>query len=543
VTATNIFTATGSLITARGNHIGTLLLNGQVLVAGGTDTNFHNLESAELYNPVTGTWNATGFMVSTRVGHTMTLLPNGNVLVAGGTDINGNNLASAELYNPATGTWSSTGSMTNSRIDFTATLLTNGLVLVTGGLDTNNNSLASVELYNPASGTWSSTGPMSTTREYHTATLLPSGLVLVVEGADLTSGVLTTAELYNPVNGTWASAGLLANARANYTATLLPNGQVLAVGGLGNSTDTSTAELYNPANGTWAYTGSLNTGRYSHTATLLPNGKVLVAGGEAGLGTSNQSISSTELYDPATGKWSINVPLVISVALHTATLLHNGQVLVAGGVSGLITDEYPTEANATNELFNVGLGFSSSWQPQITSALFNSAGQLVLSGTGFRGISSASGGNGGQNSPSDCPVVQLRRLDNEQSLYLSPALNTSFSATNSTSSEITPFNNWALVTVFVNGIPSPSLLFYATAISPYKLTGPTRLIGGTFQFGFTNFTGGIFTVLASTNLALPWNAWSSIGSAVESPSGSGKYQFTDPQATNNVQSFYNVRSP
>jgi hypothetical protein len=49
-------------------------------------------------------------------------------------------------------------------------------------------------------------------------------------------------------------------------------------------------------------------------------------------------------------------------------------------------------------------------------------------------------------------------------------------------------------------IPSPSLLFYATAISPIKLTGTSLVVGGPFQFGVTNFTGGIFTVLASKSL-------------------------------------------
>ena len=77
--------------------------------------------------------------------------------------------------------------------------------------------------------------------------------------------------------------------------------------------------------GRWTATGSLGTARCHHTATLLPSGKVLVAGGSNGV-----SLSSAELYDPATGLDSTG-SLGTARDLHTATLLPNGKVLVAGG--------------------------------------------------------------------------------------------------------------------------------------------------------------------------------------------------------------------
>ena len=81
--------------------------------------------------------------------------------------------------------------------------------------------------------------------------------------------------------------------------------------------------------GAWSTTGSLVTARGRHTATLLPNGKVLVAGGK----TFTNSLASTELYDPATGIWTTSGSMATARDIHTATLLGNGTVLVAGGSS------------------------------------------------------------------------------------------------------------------------------------------------------------------------------------------------------------------
>jgi hypothetical protein len=330
-TKAGIFTNTGSMTTARYWHTATLLPNGMVLVAGGYDGS-NDLSSAELYNPATGTWMATGAMTTVHVYHTATLLPNGKVLVAGGAvDYY---LSTAELYDPTNRTWTTTGAMIAGRWGHTATLLPNGKVLVAGGFGVGigNGSLSSAELYDPASGTWTATGAMTTTRTEHTATLLPNRKVLVAGGYDNAGNSISTTELYDPTTGTWTATGSLTTARQWHTATLLSNGMVLVAGGYdGNyissaKRDLSSAELYDPATGTWTATGSLTNARIEHTATLLPDGKVLVAGGFNG-----SAISSAELYDPATGTWPTTGAMTTTRTEHTATLLSNGMVLVAGG--------------------------------------------------------------------------------------------------------------------------------------------------------------------------------------------------------------------
>jgi hypothetical protein len=178
------------------------------------------------------------------------------------------------------------------------------------------------------SGTWTPTGNLQANSDAASLTLLQNGQALAA-GA---SG----AELYNPSTGTWAYTGSMNATRNDFIATLLTNGQVLAVGGYYNdpvkgAVALASAELYNPSTGKWTYTGSLHTARWSHTATLLQNGEVLVAGGET-LGPDGRiSFASAELYNPATGQWKATGSMTTVRRGHTMTLLTNGKVLVAGG--------------------------------------------------------------------------------------------------------------------------------------------------------------------------------------------------------------------
>jgi hypothetical protein len=283
---------TATMTTARGYHTATVLQNGQVLVAGGLGSSVNYLRNAELYNPTTGEWTAVGSLNKAREFHTATLLPTGQVLVAGGDEGSTSILGTAELYDPSSQGWSLTGSLNIARAGHTAALLANGQVLVAGGGngsgsggDDGLGDFSSAELYDPSGGNWMLTGSLNTARAGHTATLLPDGKALAAAGGQGSlPNYLSSAEVYDPNSGTWTTSASLNIARYSPTATLLHNGKVLVVGGEeGSASVNPTAELYdptiNPATGTWTVTGSLNTARNQTTATLLPNGQVLVAGG------------------------------------------------------------------------------------------------------------------------------------------------------------------------------------------------------------------------------------------------------------------------
>ena len=140
---------------------------------------------------------------------------------------------------------------------------------------------------------------------------------------------------------------------------------------------TSAVAAFAQTSGTWTTTGSMNTARTHHTATLLPNGKVLVAGG------FNQSnlLASAELYNPGTGKWTVTGGMATARWGHSATLLPNGEVLVAGG-STAATGSAPT---AEAELYNPTTGKwtttgSMTYNRERHGAALLADGQVLVAG-------------------------------------------------------------------------------------------------------------------------------------------------------------------
>ncbi len=288
----------------------------------------------------------------------------------------------------SSGRFTPTGDLDDARVFHRATLLLDGKVLVTGGAELYPfpfSSQATAELFDPATGSFTLTSSMASPRYSHTATLLPNGKVLVTggfgasgtdgEGDPILPRVLGSAELYNPSAGAFEVTSNLKTGRGLHTATLLTNGKVLIVGGTvekSGGASTPMAELYDPTTGAFTPTGSMATPRSGHTATLLPNGKVLIAGG----GTK-----AAELFDSAAGTFTPTGSLSVERGGHTATLLPNGMVLITGGSTsgaGLATAELydPSKGSFT------ATGSMSTARYEHTATLLPNGLVLVAGGWG-----------------------------------------------------------------------------------------------------------------------------------------------------------------
>jgi hypothetical protein len=322
------------------------------------------VKSAETYDPSTGKWQAaTNSMSAARGGESVTLLPSGKILIAGGFNASEVALNTAEIYDPANGTFAATdNNMTDPRAFHTATLLQNGKVLLDSGLTDNNGSESSTaDIFDPNAGThgvFTKSAGLPVPRAAAAAVLFTGGPLageVLITGGDVapspnTVASVATAEIYNPGSDAFSTTSSMNEPRLTHTATLLKNGTVLIAGGInviavlnagkveGNgalTTFSKSAELFDPSAETFTCIGGPGAGgckstmthtRAGHSATLLADGTVLIAGGFVSYGPPpfqmGAATTAAETFDPITKTFKKTMPMHIARGGHTATLLH-----------------------------------------------------------------------------------------------------------------------------------------------------------------------------------------------------------------------------
>lgn len=260
-----------------------LLDDGRVLVVGGdslssgggiTDGTY------ELYDPAAGIWSQPYPLPVKQDLATLTKLLDGRVLIAGGTDtFQWGQWGGALLFDPVTDSITATASLNQARYGHGAALLTDGRVLVAGGEGT-----ASTEIYDPVTQTWTPAAPMHEVRwevgDRTPMPVLPDGRVLVVGG-----GSGPSAEIYDPESNTWSDTMPLTDQTTMVAD--LGNGLIVLSGDSGSST------VFDSATGQWSAGPPLPVSYHWGVGVLLPNGDLLATGGWSSGGQRHSLLFTT----------------------------------------------------------------------------------------------------------------------------------------------------------------------------------------------------------------------------------------------------------
>lgn len=333
-------------------------------------------DTLSAYEKVSGAYTSrfsklnNGNLTTSRYYHGSVKLQNGKVLVACG--YNGTILSSSELFDPKTNSWTSAGSLTFTSYIGYMHVLPNGNALYFGGYPTESTTTNLVNLYNTSGNSWSVANPMSISRASGASVTLQNGKILVIGGVTgnyPSMTVVGSCEIYDPNTGNWSAAGSLNVARWGHTATLLSNGKVLVTGGavdiVSSFPTTTSCELYDPNTDTWTLTGSMTGTRHLHTASLMRDGNVLIAGGFIDISTST-AINTAEIYNTTLGTWSSIANLNTARGFATSNVIgdgygifnYDGYVIVIGGSNN-------NTAIAQSEIYNPSTNTWLTRAPQL----------------------------------------------------------------------------------------------------------------------------------------------------------------------------------
>jgi hypothetical protein len=337
-----------------GVHL-SLLPDGKVLSFGRL-----NGGTPQVWDPATGTFSPFGApSLLFCSGHTF--LSGGRLLVAGGHIQDGLGLPNTNTFDYQTRTWSARSPMAWGRWYPTITLLGNGEAVALGGTDQAGATVLTPEIFSPSSGTWRKLTAATAWMPYYPRTFLaPNGQIFYAGELQGTSYLNTSG------NGSWTFVANRQVAGRDYgSAVMYQPGKVIYIGG--GDPPTATAEIIDltkpgPA---WQFTNPMSVARRQISATILPDGRVAVTGGtqSSGFTTMAGAVRHVEVWDPATGGWTVWASSSIPRGYHNTTvLLPDGRLLHTGSGDGA---GIPDELNA--EVFSPPYLFSGP-RPVVSSA-------------------------------------------------------------------------------------------------------------------------------------------------------------------------------
>ena len=277
--------------------------------------------------------------------------------------------------------------MKSRRERFATVTMDDGRVFAVGGRAVglqaqSGNFNETAEVLDPATTAWASISDMNEQRKSPALFALPDGRVMVAGGLSGQRLPLASTEIWNPGTDEWVFGPEMVRSHDLMASVVLGDGRFLMIGGTSQDEDdllvalNADTEVFDPSTQTWSEVASMNEKRANHTATLLTDGRVLVAGGGK---TDGPYLKATEIYDPASDSWTVASPMSRGRAFHTATLLPDGRVLVVGGKGKLKQAEvYDPSADTWSPA-----GETADPRSEHTATLLPNGTVLVTGGTGY----------------------------------------------------------------------------------------------------------------------------------------------------------------
>jgi Domain of unknown function (DUF1929)/Carboxypeptidase regulatory-like domain len=288
-----------------------------------------------IWDPVSNTFSPTAASTYALfcAGHTS--MADGRVFIAGGHIADYTGYAHAVIFDPFKNTLTQVPDMNEGRWYPTTTELANGDILVLSG-DVNSNTVTDTlpQIYQVATNTWRNlTSAQLMQALYPVMFVSPNGKVVYAGPEPLSRYLDTTG------NGAWTTLATrkFSGWRDYGPGVMYETGKILDVGGSDPPTATAESIDLTAVTPAWALTGSMHFARRQHNAVVLPDGKVFIVGGSSGSGfdDSTNPVLPTEMWDPATGQFTVMPSIAVYRGYHsTAILLPDGRVLSAGGNVG-----------------------------------------------------------------------------------------------------------------------------------------------------------------------------------------------------------------
>jgi len=313
--------STGAMSAPRMFHRATPMLDGRIMMTGGASGPGNPVyNSTEIYDPATGQFTVGAPMLTPRRNHAAVRMQDGRILVAGGMSIDGGYTNTAEVYDPVTGQWSAVGPLNTPPADLAGLLLSDGRVMV---LDQRSGG-READVFDPSTGLFTKTDKMMARTTDAGLVLLTDGRVLKVGGLSFDNyinGYSNNAELWDPATNQWTPTGQMIEPRSMLQAVVLADGKVMVAGGRKEWTLSST-EIYDPATGTFAPGPPMPMGFEPKSATVLPKGDIIL--------TDNWHRQLMR-YEAGTATWNLTGPQRVIARDSAVVLLPDGNVLIAGG--------------------------------------------------------------------------------------------------------------------------------------------------------------------------------------------------------------------